>query len=111
MSDPSMRTLGNAAAEHDTRLRARRGLAIYFAVLVPLSAVLETLMIVDGALSWVWALMWTPAAASILDGVFRRFQELCGPEAMERSGIGGQALELACQPIGYTKRFGCEPRF
>ncbi|HEY7662158.1 MAG TPA: type II CAAX endopeptidase family protein [Xanthobacteraceae bacterium] len=66
MNNPSMKTLGNAAAERDTRLRARRGLAIYFALLVPLSAVLETLMIVDGALSLVWALMWTPAAASIL---------------------------------------------
>jgi hypothetical protein len=39
------------------------------------------------------------------------FRNSAVPEAMERSGIGGQALELACQPIGYTKRFGCEPRF
>src|SRR5262249_50300094 len=43
------------------------------------------------------------SARNEADGVFRRFQELCGPEPMERSGIGGQALELACQPIGYTK--------
>ena len=50
-------------AESDTRRRARRGLIIYFAVLVPLSAVFEALMI-SRSLSWVWALMWTPAAAS-----------------------------------------------
>src|SRR5262245_63529217 len=56
-------------------------------------------------------LMLVRAARNEADGVFRRFQELCGPEAMERSGIGGQALELACQPIGHTKCFGCEPRF
>jgi membrane protease YdiL (CAAX protease family) len=52
------------AAERDSRLQARRGLAIYFGVLVPLSAVFETLMIL-GNLSWFWALMWTPAAASV----------------------------------------------
>jgi len=53
------------AAESDTRRRARRGLAVYFAVLVPLSAVFEALMI-TGSLSWFWALMWTPAAASVV---------------------------------------------
>jgi len=56
-----------SAIGHDTQLRARRGLAIYFAVLVPLSAVFEGLMIM-GNPSWlwglVWVLMWTPAAAS-----------------------------------------------
>ena len=53
------------AADSNIRLRARRGLAIYFAVLVPLSAVFEALMI-RGSSSWVWALMWTPAAASVV---------------------------------------------
>jgi len=53
------------ASESNIRLRARRGLAIYFAVLVPLSAVFEALMI-RGSSSWVWALMWTPAAASVV---------------------------------------------
>jgi uncharacterized protein len=51
--------------ERNRRLQARRGLALYFAVLVPLSAVFETLMIL-GNLSWLWALMWTPAAASVV---------------------------------------------
>jgi membrane protease YdiL (CAAX protease family) len=55
-----------SATERDTRLRARRGLAIYFALLVPFSAVFETLMIAGGGSSWVWALMWTPGAASIV---------------------------------------------
>src|SRR5262245_8501984 len=45
------------------------------------------------------------SAGNEADGIFRRFQELCGPEAMERSGIGSQAFKLACQPIGYSKRF------
>ena len=53
------------AAQSDVRVRARRGLIIYFAVLVPLSAVFEALMI-SGSLSWVLALMWTPAAASVV---------------------------------------------
>ena len=47
------------------RLRARHGLIIYFAVLVPLSAVFEA-FIIKGSSSWVWALMWTPAAASVV---------------------------------------------
>jgi hypothetical protein len=53
------------AAERDICLQARRGLAIYFAFVVPLSAAFEMLMILD-SLSWFWALMWTPAAASVV---------------------------------------------
>jgi uncharacterized protein len=56
-----------SAIGHNAQLRARRGLAIYFAVLVPLAAVFEGLIIM-GNPSWlsglVWVLMWTPAAAS-----------------------------------------------
>jgi CAAX protease family protein len=47
------------------QLQARHGLAVYFAVLVPLTAVFEALMI-GGSLSWFWALMWTPALASVV---------------------------------------------
>jgi hypothetical protein len=54
-----------AVEEGHTRLRARRGLAIYFVVLVPLSAMFQTLMIA-GSLSWLWALIWTPAVASVV---------------------------------------------
>jgi uncharacterized protein len=47
--------------------RARRGLAIYFAILVPLSGVLETRMILGDRSAWlVSALMWTPGVASIV---------------------------------------------
>src|SRR3712207_1037956 len=55
-----------AAEEGDTRLRSRRGLAIYFAVLVPLSAVFQAIVIITGNFSWIWALMWTPAVASVV---------------------------------------------
>ena len=54
-----------AAEEGDTQLRARRGLAIYFAILVPLTAVFQVIIISTGNFSWIWALMWTPAAASV----------------------------------------------
>jgi len=53
------------AAESATKLRARRGLAVYFVVLVPLSALFEAMMI-SGNTSWVLALMWTPAVASVV---------------------------------------------
>src|SRR5262249_37041996 len=64
--EPQMATPpASPAAEGDTRRRARRGLAVYFAALVPLSAVFEALVIA-GSPSWVWPLMWTPAAASVV---------------------------------------------
>ena len=53
------------AAESVRQKQALRGLAIYFIVLVPFSIMFETLMIL-GNLSWFWALMWTPAAASVV---------------------------------------------
>ena len=40
-----MTALAPRAAERSAQLQARRGLAIYFALLVPLSAVFEALMI------------------------------------------------------------------
>ena len=60
-----MKPLADPAAERRTKSQARRGLAIYFALLIPLSAVFETLMIVSDV-SWAWVLMWVPAAASIV---------------------------------------------
>ena len=62
----------SSPAEHDARLLARRGLRIYFAVVLALSAVLETLLIIGGSSSWVWALMWTPAAATMVARVVLR---------------------------------------
>jgi membrane protease YdiL (CAAX protease family) len=55
-----------AAKEGDVRVRARRGLAIYFAVLVPLTAVFQVAIIRTGNFSWVGALMWSPAVASVV---------------------------------------------
>lgn len=54
-----------------TRERARRGLAIYFAVLVVVSAAIEGWIITHGGLTgpWVWLvlpLMYTPTLASIV---------------------------------------------
>jgi membrane protease YdiL (CAAX protease family) len=48
------------------RHRARRGLAIYFGMLVPLSAVFQVLLIRTGNWVWVIPLMWSPAAASMV---------------------------------------------
>ncbi len=48
------------------RLRARHGLAIYFGMVVPLSAIFQVLLIQTGHWAWVIPLMWSPAAASIV---------------------------------------------
>lgn len=48
------------------RLRARRGLTIYFGMLVVLSAVFQSLIIETGNWTWVIPLMWSPAAASMV---------------------------------------------
>lgn len=48
------------------RLQARRGLMIYFGMLVPLSAVFQVLLAKTGNWMWVIPLMWSPAAASIV---------------------------------------------
>ena len=55
-----------AAEDGDIRLRARWGLAIYFAVLVPLTAVFQVIIFSTGNSSWFWALMWSPAVASVV---------------------------------------------
>jgi CAAX protease family protein len=55
-----------SVAGGDTRSRARRGLAVFFAVLVPLSAVFQAITIATGNASWILALMWTPALASVV---------------------------------------------
>jgi hypothetical protein len=55
-----------AAEDGDIRLRARWGLAIYFAVLVPLTAVFQVIIFSTGNSSWFWTLMWSPAVASVV---------------------------------------------
>src|SRR5438270_6523366 len=81
------------AADSNIRLRARRGLIIYFAVLIPLSVVFETLAI-RGSSWWISALMWTPAAASVVarlalhDGFGDVSFRLGGPTRLEGDWTG-----------------------
>ena len=56
----------SSLTDTDTQRQARCGLAIYFAVLVPLTAVFETIVIITGNFSWSSILMFTPAAASVV---------------------------------------------
>jgi uncharacterized protein len=61
--DASTSSLASAA----TQRQARRGLTIYLAVVVVLSALFEGIMISTGALGlWVLPVTWTPAAASVV---------------------------------------------
>src|SRR4029450_3588557 len=81
------------AADSNIRLRARRGLIIYFAVLILLSVVFETLAI-RGSSWWISALMWTPAAASVVarlalhDGFGDVSFRLGGRRGSEGVGLG-----------------------
>ena len=52
-------------ADADTKRQARRGLAIYFGVVIVLTALFNVLVIAFGPL-WIIALMWSPAAASVV---------------------------------------------
>ena len=61
-----MRTSPSLAAESVTQRQARRGLAIYLAPVVLLSAVFQAIIIITGDLLWIVALMWCPAAASVV---------------------------------------------
>ena len=51
-------------APHATQ--ARRGLLIYFALLIPLSALFEGLAVITGNALWIFALMCVPALASVV---------------------------------------------
>jgi membrane protease YdiL (CAAX protease family) len=53
-------------ASSQTRIRARHGLAIYFAVLVPLSAAVSAFAIAKGDANWAVLAMPVPALASIV---------------------------------------------
>jgi uncharacterized protein len=61
-------TAANASLQltSPARLQARRGLGIYFAIVLVLSAVFQAIIVSTGNFSWVWALMWTPAVASVV---------------------------------------------
>ena len=64
-----------------TRRQARRGLALYFAIVVPLTAVFEAILIGTGNPLWVFTLMWVPAAASIVARLVLREGSLTCPSA------------------------------
>ena len=53
-------------ADARSRHKARRGLAIFFAIVVPLSAIFEVLIITTGDFSWLILLVWVPALASVV---------------------------------------------
>ena len=55
-----------SAMIEDARNQARRGLMLYFVLLVPLSALLEGLIIRTHNLAWLLVLMWAPALASVV---------------------------------------------
>jgi uncharacterized protein len=53
-------------ASDDAQRRARRGLSVYFAIVVPLTALFQVIIISTGNfVPWVIPLMWSPAAASV----------------------------------------------
>ncbi len=51
---------------NDTRRAARRGLTLFFAILVPLSVLFETLAIQTQNALWIFIVMWVPAFASLV---------------------------------------------
>ena len=55
-----------SAMTADARNQARRGLLRYFALLLPLSALLEGLIIRTHNPAWLLMLMWAPALASVV---------------------------------------------
>jgi len=56
----------SSLANADTQRQARRGLTIYLAVVVVLSAMFDAIIITTGNFSWIFALMWSPALASVV---------------------------------------------
>lgn len=66
MAQSSLPSLMRALPIAPRAAQAKRGLAIYFALLIPLSAVFEALAIITGNVLWVFGLMWMPGLASIV---------------------------------------------
>src|SRR5438105_14404104 len=102
------------AADSNIRLRARRGLIIYFAVLIPLSVVFETLAI-RGSSWWISALMWTPAAASVVarlalhdavGDVSFRLGGRPGPKAIVLALFCPVVIGLLAYAFGWTSSLG-----
>jgi hypothetical protein len=56
----------DVAVARDDRQRARRGLALFFALVIVFEAVVITAMVVTGMYALVVALMWSVALASVI---------------------------------------------
>ena len=84
-------------ADADTKRQARRGLAIYFGVVIVLTALFNVLVIAFGPL-WIIALMWSPAAASVVARLVLR-------EGFPRTVGGGPGRE-ACVQVGFQRGGG-----
>jgi hypothetical protein len=63
--DPSMYASTSSLASADTQHQARRGLTIYLTVVVVFMALFDVLVVTVSPL-WIFALMWSPAAASVV---------------------------------------------
>ena len=53
-------------ASYEIQRQARRGLAVFFAILVPLTVIFQAILITTGNLLWVFPLMWSVAVASVV---------------------------------------------
>ena len=61
-----MRVLPDAAVDPAHRATARRGLLLFFALAAVFDAALVTVIAVTGEVLWIFALMWSVAAASVI---------------------------------------------
>jgi uncharacterized protein len=66
MAESSLPSTAQALPAAPRAVQAGRGLIIYFALLIPLSAVLEGVSIIMGNLTWVPLLMFVPTLASVV---------------------------------------------
>ena len=61
-----MRLLPDAAVVPADRATARRGLLLFFALAAVFDAAIVTVIVVTGQVLWIFALMWSVAAASVI---------------------------------------------
>jgi membrane protease YdiL (CAAX protease family) len=66
MAQSSLQSTAQVLRAAPRAAQARRGLTIYFALLIPLSAVFEGLTIITGNAAWIYLLMCVPALASVI---------------------------------------------
>jgi membrane protease YdiL (CAAX protease family) len=59
-------TSSTSVAEGDTRRQARRGLVVFFALVVPLTVIFQAILITTGNPLWVFPLMWSVTVASVV---------------------------------------------